>query len=88
LVLVSVRGWVKPRAIVLLEGIGKLKKNLVFSLGLEPMTDFFLLYITELYQRLRGMILLVIGCHIIIRGSWSDMIVLNIYAPTEDKLIM
>jgi hypothetical protein len=40
----------------------------------------------ESYQQLRGLSLLVIGCHnIILRGRWCHIIVLNVRAPTEDK---
>jgi hypothetical protein len=28
----------------------------------------------------------VIGCHIILRGCWCDIIILNIHAPREDKI--
>jgi hypothetical protein len=43
------------------------------------------------YRQLRGLSLLVIGCHIyiyiyiILRGRWCHIIVLNVHAPTEDK---
>jgi hypothetical protein len=43
------------------------------------------LCIRESYQQLRGLSLLVIGCHIILRGRWCHIIVLNVHAPTEDK---
>jgi hypothetical protein len=29
--------------------------------------------------------LLVIGCHIILRGLWCNNIVVNVHAPCEDK---
>jgi hypothetical protein len=27
----------------------------------------------------------VIGCHIILRGCWCNIVVLNVHAPCEDK---
>jgi hypothetical protein len=39
--------------------------------------------IRESYRQLRGLSLLVIGCHI--SGRWCHTIVLNVQAPTEDK---
>jgi hypothetical protein len=42
-------------------------------------------YIRGSYQQLRGYCLLVVGCHITLRGRWCDIIVLNVHAPTEDK---
>jgi hypothetical protein len=38
LVLISVRGWIDPTAIVRLEGLGKLKKKNALYPGLEPAT--------------------------------------------------
>jgi hypothetical protein len=38
LALIYIRGWVNPSSIVRLEWLGKLQKNLVASLGLEPVT--------------------------------------------------
>jgi hypothetical protein len=38
LVIISVRGWVDPRAIVWLEGLGKLKEKKTYHPGLEPAT--------------------------------------------------
>jgi hypothetical protein len=35
--LISVRGWLKPEAIVLLEGLGRLE-NPITSSGIEPVT--------------------------------------------------
>jgi hypothetical protein len=36
------------------------------------------LYIREPYQHLAGQSLLVTGCHIILRGRWGGIIVLNV----------
>jgi hypothetical protein len=38
LVLISVRGWVDPRVVMQLEGLGKLKNPITSSTGLEPAT--------------------------------------------------
>jgi hypothetical protein len=44
-------------------------------------------YIRESYQQSRGWSLLVIGCHTYyVRGRWCDIIVLNVHAPTDDKI--
>jgi hypothetical protein len=40
----------------------------------------FFFCIRESYQQLRGLGLLVIGCH-----RWCHIIVLNVHVPTEDK---
>jgi hypothetical protein len=42
----------------------------------------------ESYQQLRGLSLLVIGylSYIILRGHWFHITVLNVHAPTEDKI--
>jgi hypothetical protein len=43
MVLISVRDWVDPRAIVRLEGLGQLK-NPVISSGIEPATFLLVAY--------------------------------------------
>jgi hypothetical protein len=43
------------------------------------------LYTTELYQQLGEWSLLAIGCHIILRGCWCNIIVLNVHALSEEK---
>jgi hypothetical protein len=44
------------------------------------------LKLRESYQQLRGLSLLVIGCHIILRGCWHHIIVFSVHVPTEDKI--
>jgi hypothetical protein len=52
------------------------------------MRYMFLSIKTHTYQQLREFYLLVIGFHYVApRGRWCD-IVLNIQAPTEDKIVM
>jgi len=42
-------------------------------------------YIRESYRQLRGYNTSVTGCHYItLRGRWCDIIVQNMYAPTDD----
>jgi exonuclease III len=43
------------------------------------------LYIRESYQQIGKWNLLVIGCHIILRGRWCSIIILNVHTPCEDK---
>ena len=43
------------------------------------------LYTTEDYQQLRGKGLLAMGYHIVLRGRWCNIIVLNGHAPSEEK---
>jgi hypothetical protein len=48
-------------------------------------TGVFFLRVRDSYRQLRRLGLLVIGCHIVLRGCWCHIIVLNIHAPTEEK---
>ena len=43
------------------------------------------LYITELYQQLREQSLLAIWCHIVLRGRWCNIVVLNVHASSEEE---
>jgi len=43
------------------------------------------LYTTEDYQQLRGKGLLAMGYHIVLRGRWCNIIVMNVHAPSEVK---
>jgi hypothetical protein len=38
------------------------------------------------YQQLRGLSLLVIGCHIILGGRWFHIIFLNVPAPKREQI--
>jgi hypothetical protein len=40
----------------------------------------------ESYQQLKGLILLMIGCHIMLRGHWCHIIALSVHAATEDEI--
>jgi hypothetical protein len=55
--------------------------------GTEPAGElhFFYVYIRESYQHLRGYNLLVM-LYKMLRGRYCDITVLNVYAPTEDKI--
>jgi exonuclease III len=56
---------------------GKRNENDEFGAGF--------LCIRESYQQLRGLNLLMIGCHIQLKDRWCHIIVLNVHATTEDK---
>jgi hypothetical protein len=46
-------------------------------------TDF--LYIRKSYQQSEEQNLIVIGCHIILRSGWCNIIILNAHTPSKDK---
>ena len=46
------------------------------------------LYTTEKYRQLTEKCLLVIGCHIILRDHLCNVIVLNVHAPSEGKVMI
>jgi hypothetical protein len=54
LVLISFRGWVNTRVLVQPEGLGKLKKNLLASSGIEPATFRLVAYIIQIFTNVFG----------------------------------
>jgi hypothetical protein len=69
LVLISIRGWVDPKVIVRMEGLGKLKIPMT-TLGIEPVTFWF---VTTMLPR---------DCNGCLTGRWMGQ---RVAMPTETE---